>query len=115
MTSREDRARFLDSIRTKITAHNSERRQLVKQLSALIADAQQLLTELERQKTAADARGGRSAATTAGSERDQGRSSKGAARRRPRFSAAAREKIRQAQLRRWAKVRAAKGRVTATK
>ena len=106
----EDLGHFLGSVRAKITDYNSEREQLVKHLSGLIRDAQQLLADLGhgaavviRRVGRPAASAGNTAAPNATPERPRKRG-----RKRRKMSAAAREKIRQAQLKRWAKVKAEK-------
>ena len=94
----ENLGHFLGSVRAKVSSWNSERQQLVKHLSALVSDAQGLLTELGHQAAGAGRRAHR-AAVSAGEKRARGR-------KRRRMSAAARAKISAAQKRRWAKVKA---------
>ena len=93
----ENLGHFLGSVRAKVSTWNSERQQLVKHLSALVSDAQGLLTELGHQAAGAGRRAHRAA--VAAGEKRRGR-------KRRRMSAAARAKISAAQKRRWAKVKA---------
>ena len=101
MAKARDLKQFLGSVRAKITSNISERDQLVKHLSALIADANRLLREL------GGARGSHRGHRVAGGAGSAGGRAAAVGRKRRRLSAAARDKIRQAQLRRWAKFRAA--------
>lgn len=105
----EDLGRFLGSVRAKVSTYNSERQQLAKHLSTLVADAQQLLAELGHSTAVAIGRRGRPAgrATKAIAPQRGRERPEGTGRKRRKLSAAARERIRQAQLKRWAKVRAA--------
>ena len=94
----ENLGNFLGSVRAKVSGWNSERQQLVKHLSALVSDAQGLLTELGHQAAGAGRRTRRGVTAVAGKRIQR--------RKRRKMSAAARAKISAAQKRRWAKVKA---------
>jgi type II secretory pathway predicted ATPase ExeA len=94
----ENLGHFLGSVRAKVSTWNSERQQLVKHLSALVSDAQGLLTELGHEAAGAGRRTRR--AVVAATER------RVLGRKRRKMSAAARAKISAAQKKRWARVKA---------
>ena len=108
----ENLGHFLGSVRAKVSSWNSERQQLIRHLSALVSDAQGLLTELGQQAGRAGRRGRRAASALVetvqrrGPGRPKGSKNK-PRRRRRKLSAEARAKIAAAQKRRWAKVKAA--------
>ena len=99
----ESLGHFLGSVRARVTTWNSERQQIVKHLSTLVADAQGLLTELGHDATRVGRRGRRALGAAVTEVRKRGRP-----RKRRTMSAAARKAISAAQKRRWAKVRAEK-------
>jgi hypothetical protein len=113
----ENLGHFLGGVRAKVTSWNSERQQLVKHLSALVSDAQGLLTELGHQAGRAGKTGRRaaSALVEATVRRGPGRpkGSKNKPRKRRKLSAEARARIAAAQRRRWAKVKAAQKKLKA--
>jgi len=96
----ENLGHFLGGVRAKVSTWNSERQQLVKHLSALVSDAQSLLTDLGHEAAGAGRRARRAVATV--TER------RVKVRKRRKMSAAARAKISAAQKKRWAKVKAAR-------
>lgn len=115
----ENLGHFLGGVRAKVTSWNSERQQLIKHLSTLVADAQGLLTELGQQAGRAGRTGRRAASALVeatierrGPGRPKGSKNK-PRRKRRKLSADARERIAAAQRRRWAKVKAAQKKLKA--
>jgi hypothetical protein len=115
----ENLGHFLGGVRAKVTSWNSERQQLVKHLSALVSDAQALLTELGHQAGRAGRTGRRAASALVeatvqrrGPGRPKGSKNK-PRRKRRKLSAEARGRIAAAQRRRWAKVKAAQKKLKA--